>query len=145
MAGERGQSVGKGESAAKFQALKDMYDTLLLCKMSPITLTQMAESLNAITGWSFSPLDLHTCGERSLSIKRVINNKLGVTRKDDKMPKIATKALNEGSSSGISPDMHLMLKDYYNLRKWDWDTGKPTKEKLIELGMEDIAEDLWPS
>jgi aldehyde:ferredoxin oxidoreductase len=41
--------------------------------------------------------------------------------------------------------MDLMLKNYYILRKWDWKTGKPTKEKLIELGLEDVAKDLWPS
>lgn len=144
MAGERAQSIGKGEPAAKFQALKDLFDTLLLCKMCPATLTQMAEALNAITGWNFSPIDLYTCGERSLNIKRAINNKLGVTRKDDKMPNIATKALNEGSSMGVAPNMDTMLKDYYTCMKWDWNTGKPTKDRLVELGLDDVARDLWP-
>jgi aldehyde:ferredoxin oxidoreductase len=144
MAGERAQSIGKGEPAAKYQALKDLFDTLLLCKMSPATLTQMAEALNAITGWSFSPIDLYTCGERSLNIKRAINNKLGVTRKDDKMPGIAARALAEGSSMGVAPDMDTMLRDYYSVMKWDWNTGKPTKDRLIELGLHDVARDLWP-
>jgi len=144
MAGERAQSIGKGEPAAKFQALKDLYDTLLLCKMSPITLTQMTEALNAITGWTFSPIDLHACGERSLNIKRAINNKLGVTRRDDKMPRIAAKALKEGGSMGVTPDMDAMLEEFYIYMKWDWNTGKPTKEKLVEMGLEDVAKDLWP-
>jgi len=144
MAGERAQSIGKGDPAAKYQALKDLFDTLLLCKMSPATLTQMAEALNAITGWNFSPIDLYICGERSLNIKRAINNKLGVTRKDDKMPGIAARALAEGSSMGVAPDMDTMLKDYYNAMKWDWNTGKPTKDRLIELGLHDVARDLWP-
>ncbi|MBM4454240.1 MAG: aldehyde ferredoxin oxidoreductase, partial [Chloroflexi bacterium] len=143
MAGERAQSIGKGEPAAKYQALKDLFDTLLLCKMSPATLTQMAEALNAITGWSFSPIDLYTCGERSLNIKRAINNKLGMTRKDDRMPGIAARALAEGSSMGVTPDMDTMLKEYYAYMKWDWNTGKPTKDRLIELGLRDVAKDLW--
>ena len=143
MFGDRFQSEGKGESAAKFMGYKDLFDSLCLCKMSPISLTQITDSLNAITGWSFSPMDTYACGERSLTIKRAINNKLGVTRKDDKLPRIVTKALSEGSSAGKSPDMDVMLKEYYDFMKWDWATGKPTKEKLVESGMPDVAKDLW--
>jgi len=41
------------------------------------------------------------------------------------------------------PDMDVLLREYYDFRKWDWSTGKPTKEKLVELGLEDAARDLW--
>jgi aldehyde:ferredoxin oxidoreductase len=37
-----------------------------------------------------------------------------------------------------------MLKEFYDFRKWDWNTGKPTKEKLLELGLDFAAKDLWP-
>jgi hypothetical protein len=29
------------------------------------------------------------------------------------------------------------------VRDWDWQTGKPSRQKLIGLGMPDIAADLW--
>jgi aldehyde:ferredoxin oxidoreductase len=32
-----------------------------------------------------------------------------------------------------------MLRQYYAYRNWDWETGKPAKEKLIALGMEEEA------
>jgi aldehyde:ferredoxin oxidoreductase len=51
----------------------------------------------------------------------------------------------EGSTAGTSPDMDTLLREYYDFRKWDWNTGKPTREKLIELGLEDAARDLWSS
>jgi aldehyde:ferredoxin oxidoreductase len=35
-----------------------------------------------------------------------------------------------------------MLDEYYEERGWDIETGIPTKEKLTELGMADIAADL---
>ena len=143
--GDRLQSEGKAEPAAKYQSFKDLFDSLLLCKFAPLTATQISEILTSITGWNYAPADLNTAGERSVNIKRAISNKLGVSRKDDKLPKVCIEALKEGSTAGKSPDMDLMLKEYYNYRKWDWNTGKPTKEKLIELGMEDIARDLWPS
>ncbi|HDN73959.1 MAG TPA: hypothetical protein ENG16_02910, partial [Archaeoglobus sp.] len=31
--------------------------------------------------------------------------------------------------------MEKLLKEYYEARSWDWETGKPRKEKLEELGL----------
>ena len=143
LAGDRFQSTGKAEGAAKYQGFKDLFDSLLMCKICPVTLTQITDALNAITGWGYSPLDVYTCGERSLDIKRAINNRLGITRDDDKLPRICRSALNEGSSAGREPDMEIMLREYYKYMQWDWDTGKPVKARLIELGMPDVARDLW--
>ena len=143
VAGDRLQSEAKAEMAARFQDFKDIFDSLLLCKFAPLTLTQIAEMLSNVTGWEYSPADLHTAAERSVNIKRAISNRLGVTREDDRLPDINLVALKEGSTANKSPDMDLMLRDYYDYRKWDWDTGKPTREKLLELGLEDAARDLW--
>jgi aldehyde:ferredoxin oxidoreductase len=35
-----------------------------------------------------------------------------------------------------------MLDEYYELRGWDKDSGIPGREKLVELGLEGIAEEL---
>jgi aldehyde:ferredoxin oxidoreductase len=44
----------------------------------------------------------------------------------------------------IDKDTLEMLKDaYYEMRGWDKETGKPTAEKLAELGLEDITTDMW--
>ncbi len=145
VSGDRLQSEGKAEMSAKFQNFKDIFDSLLLCKFAPLSATQISEILSNITGWDYTPADINTAGERSVNIKRAINNKLGVSREDDKLPSICIKALTEGSTAGKSPDMDLLLKDFYNFRKWDWSTGKPTRDKLMELGLEDAAKDLWPS
>jgi len=142
--GDRFKSEGKAEMAAKFQNFKDLFDSVLMCKFAPLSLTQISEALNSITGWNFSPTDMGRIAERSIDIKRAISNKLGLTREDDKMPKISIDALKEGSTAGKSPDMRTLLKEYYDYRQWDWDTGKPKKERLIELGLDEVAYDLWP-
>ncbi len=129
--------------AAKYQSFKDLYDSLPLCKFSPLSMTQIAQILSAVTGWEYTPDDVLLAGDRSMNIKRAINNKLGMDRDGDTMPRICIEALDEGSTAGVSPDMDLLLKDYYEYRQWDWQTGMPTKEKLVELGMAEIAEDLY--
>ena len=108
-----------------------------------MTASMIAWALASITGNDFKTMDLLTFGERSLNLKRAINNKLGVTRQDDKLPKIVSQALKEGATAGIEPGMDLMLKEFYEVSKWDWETGKPTKEKLMELGLNQAAKDLW--
>ncbi|MBI4763638.1 MAG: aldehyde ferredoxin oxidoreductase family protein [Deltaproteobacteria bacterium] len=141
--GNRLSSVDTGERAAKFQSIKDLYDSLTLCKFSPVPISLIGQALGAITGWEYTPNDLLTAGDRSMTIKRAISNKLGLKRKDDKLPKICLQALKEGSTTGKTPDMNLLLKDYYKYREWDWDTGRPTEKKLNELGLGWIAEDLY--
>ena len=141
---DRFQSEGKAAMAARYQDWKDLFDSLLMCKFASVTATEVTDMLNAATGWDFTPDDLAAAGSRSIDMKRAISNKLGVTRADDRMPRIAIAPLSEGVTAGQTPDMETLLTEYYKHRKWDWDTGKPTKEKLLITGLDDVAQDLWP-
>ena len=142
--GERMSSeAGKAISAAKYQSLKDLYDSLTLCKYAPLSVTQLSNILSAITGWEHTPNDLLVAGDRSINLKRAIDIKLGLTREDDQLPRICLEPLTEGSTACLAPDMDRLLKEYYEYRQWDWETGKPRKEKLIELGMSQVADDLY--
>ncbi|WP_457553830.1 aldehyde ferredoxin oxidoreductase family protein [Desulfobacula sp.] len=133
----------KGALATKMIHFTELYNSFTLCQFSPIPASMIAKILCAITGINFETMDLLTFGERSFNLKRAINNKLGVSRQDDKLPKIVRKALQEGATAGIEPDMDQMLKEFYAVSNWDWETGKPKKEKLIGLGLEQAAKDLY--
>jgi len=41
--------------------------------------------------------------------------------------------------------MEAMIEEFYTERQWDWDTGQPSRDKLVSLGLPDIAADLWDS
>jgi aldehyde:ferredoxin oxidoreductase len=142
--GDRLSSKGKGAAAAKLQSLKDLYDALTLCKFAPLKVTQLCRILTAVTGQPMEPPDLLAAGDRSVNLKRAINNKLGLDRSGDQLPRIAAAALTEGATAEKAPDMNLLLKDYYTQRGWDWETGKPARETLIALGLEYVAADLYP-
>jgi aldehyde:ferredoxin oxidoreductase len=133
----------KGALTAKLLHFCELYNSFTLCQFSPLPASMIARALYDVTGKEIKTMDLLTFGERSLNLKRAINNILGVTRKDDKIPAIARKALNEGGTAGIEPDMDLMLKEFYTVSNWDWETGKPAREKLNELGLENVANDLY--
>jgi aldehyde:ferredoxin oxidoreductase len=142
--GDRLSSEGKGAAAAKLQSLKDLYDALTLCKFAPLKVTQLCRILSAVTGQAMDPAALLAAGDRSINLKRAINNTLGLDRAGDQVPRIASAALAEGSTAGKVPDMDLLLKDYYAYRGWDWETGKPSRETLMELGLGHVAADLYP-
>lgn len=141
---ERLSSEGKSEGVAKFQSLKDLFDSLTLCKFAPLTPTQLCAMLNAITGWEYGAKELLAAGDRSINLKRAISNQLGLTRAHDKLPRICSAALDEGSTAGVEPDLEKMLKGYYQFRGWDWETGRPTKAKLLELGLNQVTAEMYP-
>ena len=140
---DKNDSAQKGALTSKILSFCELYNSFTLCQFSPLPAPMIAQALYEVTGQEFKAMDLLTSGEWSLNLKRAINNKLGVTREDDHIPDIACKALNEGGTAGIEPDMELMLKEFYTVSNWDWDTGKPKKEKLMELGLEFAASDLY--
>jgi aldehyde:ferredoxin oxidoreductase len=39
-------------------------------------------------------------------------------------------------------NLDLMLDEYYSFRGWDLKTGIPTPERLISLGLDDVAQDM---
>ncbi len=133
----------KGALSAKLLNFTEVYNSFSICQFSPMPASMMSRGLQAITGIKYKPMDLLDFGEMSINLKRAINNLLGVSRENDRLPKHVGKALKEGATAGNVPDMELMLKEYYETCKWDWETGKPEKEKLLELGLDRAARDLW--
>jgi len=112
------------------------YNPLGLCKFitkGSFTPAQTAELVNKAMGWNWSGDDLLDMGARLFNLKRAINVKLGVSRKDDVLPyRLEFEARPTGSAAGVLPDMKLIIPDYYRLRKWD-DNGVPTAEALMPV------------
>jgi aldehyde:ferredoxin oxidoreductase len=142
--GDRLTSSGKAAQAARLQSFKDLYDALTICKFAPLKATQLCRILSAVTGRRMEPPALLAAGDRSVNLKRAISCRLGLTRAADRLPRIARAALSEGSTAQKAPDMALLLKEYYTHRDWDWHTGMPSRAKLIELGLEKAARELYP-
>jgi len=140
---DKNDPAQKGALAAKVLFFCELYNSFTLCEFSPIPASMIARVLYCITGQETTAMDLLTFGERSLNLKRAINNRLGVTRKDDRLPEIVRRPLKEGATAGMVPDMDRMLKEFYQVCGWEWETGKPGRQKLAELGLDQAARDLY--
>jgi aldehyde:ferredoxin oxidoreductase len=86
--------------------------------------------------------DFLLCGARDWTLKRGINNLLGVSAKDDVLPKKILTPLLEGAGAGSIPDMKLLRDEYYAIRGLTAE-GIPREEKLRELDLADLCDKLY--
>ena len=102
---------------------------------------------SAVTGIDMSVKEIEKAGERIWNLMRAITIKRdNRTRKDDTVSEIFFESPYDsmvGIAGPVDKDKFESLKDrYYRLRGWDVKTGRPTREKLEELDLKDVADEL---
>jgi aldehyde:ferredoxin oxidoreductase len=102
--------------------------------------------INSVTGWDMTMPELMKAGERIANIRHAFNLREGVNElKWFVHPRVVgAPPLSAGPLAGVAtPTMQM---NYWNLGALDWDrvTTKPSKAKLMSLGLNDIAEEFWP-
>ena len=102
--------------------------------------------LRTVTGWDRSLEELCKDGERIGNMRHLFSLREGdVPIKRFVHPRIPGRPpFEDGPVAGVSMDVEQQA--YWNLGALDWDpvTNIPSKKKLIELGLNDITEELWP-
>ena len=141
----------KASKVIYLQHIRPLFDMLGVCRFPWVELrvdpTLYAEAYSAIVGREFSLENLLTCSERVWNLTRVIAIlRDGIDVKDDSLPaRDFEDPIPEGETKGFRIDKEKftnLLRSYYRLRGWD-DRGWPTREKLIELELEEAAEKLY--
>jgi aldehyde:ferredoxin oxidoreductase len=135
---------GKGELNVTCENLDMLTDSATMCRFAlmSMNITDLAEVLKTTTGFDYDLDEIMECGERIWMLLRGLNNLMGVTAADDRMPKRIMTPHTEGGAAGSVPNVELMLKDYYKARGLDAN-GRPLKEKLNSLGLSDLAAKLY--
>jgi aldehyde:ferredoxin oxidoreductase len=107
---------------------------------------------SALTGFDLDARDLIRTAERGWNIMRALNLRAGFKKKDDEPPDIwfvpmegeaAPWEISDYFGEKITREqVDKYLLDYYDERGWGAD-GKPTMEKLMDLGLDDVAKALY--
>jgi len=123
-------------------------DSLILCKFIRGVLStsdKFAELYTLVTGIKMTPDQLQKAGERIYNLEKAYNVREGWTKKDDyPPPRIMKDPIPDGVAKGslvTKKEFGLMLNAYFKARSWNSD-GIPTKEKLIELGLNKAAKEI---
>lgn len=107
------------------------------------TIEKATQMFNLVTGKDWDVDHILGIAERLRNLERMFDVRQGLTRETDSLPKkFFEKPLTKGKYEGAVLDkgkFEEMKDEYYMLRGWDKKTGAPTKEKLSELGLSDIA------
>ncbi len=142
---DRQGGAEKANNVALHQDWRTVANALVLCIFANVPADTVVELVNSVCGLEWQVADLMRAGERAWNLKRAINNRLGLTRQNDKLPKAFSMPYSDHpvGSDGYIPDIQHMLEAYYQARGWDSKTGFPAKDKLVGLGLEWLVEDLW--
>jgi len=135
---------GKGELNVVCENLDMLANSATMCRFAlmSMSITDLAEALKTTTGFDYDLKEILECGERIWMLLRGLNNLMGVTAADDRMPKRIMIPHTEGGAAGSVPNVELMLKDYYKARGLDA-KGRPLKKKLNSLGLSELAAKLY--
>jgi len=137
-----------GKMVMDREDLLAVVDSLMLCKFIRgvfYTFDKFAELYRLVTGIEMTADKLQKAGERIYNLEKAYNIREGWTKKDDyPPPRIMKDPIPDGVAKGsvvTRQEFEIMLNAYFEARGWSKE-GTPQKQKLAELGLEDIAEDV---
>ena len=154
--------------AASPKVARRVFDLEVICALADMTgtckfrtewglsvagfhLEDYADLLSAATGVDFTSEDLVKATERQNLLQRAFNARVGIRRKDDypdelRWPLEHNMEQHPSYGGGKLPmdvdGFGKLLDEYYKLRGCDLETGLPTRERLEEVGLKDVADDL---
>ena len=139
---------GRGEAqkmAISFQHVGDSVGCCMFVSDSYPNANVLVEFLNAITGWNFTLDDVFKTGERILDIRHCFNIREGLNPLKYKSPDrmIGKPPLKTGPTAGRTVDEETIDRELCEAMSWDVKTTKPSRKRLIELDMADIAKELY--
>ena len=139
----------KAEWVIYLQHVRPLFDCLGCCRLqwveTGLSLEYYAKVFTAATGVKTSVDELLKASERIYNLTRAINVRRGLTGAEDRLPDRAFEdPVPNGPVKGYKLDrqkFQQLLRTYYELRGWD-ENGIPTRAKLEELGLKDVADAL---
>jgi len=113
--------------------------------MTPEANDRALGMINGVTGWGASLEEITRVGERIANIRHAFNLREGVNElKWFVHPRIVGEPpQKEGPLARVTTDMRDQIMWTLGAMDWDHATTKPSKAKLLSLGLDDVAKDLW--
>ena len=139
--------TGRAKAQKILSALNHCVNSMGMCLWGYLSteVTYMPECYSAVTGWKVDLNELLKTGERIGDMRLAFTIREGIYPSKLKFPEIAIgkPPLGNGPTKGITVDIDLLTREFYNEMDWDLETGIPNKNKLKKLNLKDLIVDLW--
>jgi aldehyde:ferredoxin oxidoreductase len=142
---------GKARSAVISEHMERVADNIGVCKwLYGLFIYQdanmAAKVFQLVTGKDWGLDHLMKASERVRNLERMFDVRQGLRRKDDSLPKkFFEQPLKSGPYKGEVLDrekFEQMKDEYYQIRGWNKETGVPTRDKLMELNLAAVADEV---
>ncbi len=140
----------KGEVIKDLEDLYALVDSAVICKYGTMwppvyyfdTFANVIPPLTGMSEWADVRF-VRRVGERISHLRRAYNHRLGITRRDETLPRrLLSEPMPTGPAKGGLPALDMMLDEYYEKRGCNRATGLPLRSRLLELGLDYVADDL---
>jgi aldehyde:ferredoxin oxidoreductase len=140
---------GRGEAQKVLMSFNHVINSTGMCQIVYGTFSSVytvVDFMNSITGWDVTLEELLKTGERIANIRQAFNVREGLNPLEYRIPGriVGKPPKEEGPLAGITLDEETMDREFCAAMDWDPKTARPNKGKLLELGLEDVATELWP-
>jgi aldehyde:ferredoxin oxidoreductase len=115
------QIKGKAKLFVDYEDKMTIFDALILCRFyrDLITWNDLQEIIQSTCGFSLKKKNLKTIASQIINLARNFNQREGMTKKEDRLPRRFFREVLGDTRKTIQPeDLEIMLKEYYQLRGW---------------------------
>ena len=138
--------TGKGDAHKKMSNYIHVVNAAGICLFGDMcsTAEDLRQFLVEGIGEEYTVERILEIGERIATLRTSFNVREGIIPMDIKVPDrmIGSPPQEVGPLEGVCIDLKTQNEDYLKEMGWDTRTGIPTKERLIALGLSDVAQDL---
>jgi aldehyde:ferredoxin oxidoreductase len=138
-----GDYSSKGPMYATGAAYYQLLSSAGLCSLYTVAFAvPVVELIAPVTGWDFSWEEGLEAGRRILTLRQAFNAREGLSPAEFKLPERVTVPQSVGPAAGAKVDFNALKKGYFKAMGWDIKSGKPYRQTLIEMGLDQLTGDL---
>ncbi len=115
------QVKGKARLFIDYEDKMALFDALILCRFyrDLITWKDLQEILKSTCNLVLKKKKLKTMASGIINLARTFNQREGLTKKEDKLPRRFFREVLQETGKSLQPgELEVMLKEYYQLRGW---------------------------
>jgi aldehyde:ferredoxin oxidoreductase len=140
---------GRGQPHKQGIGITSAYNAAGICMIvigdAYVHINDLLEAFRTITGWDFTLDEMIKTGVRIETMRQAFNAREGIKTPWKHHPRmLGVPPKTKGPRAGATLDEKELHKEYYEAMGWDVNTGKPSKQALLDLGLDDVAKVLWP-
>ena len=138
--------TGKGELHRKCAEMIHVVNAAGVCMFAYLAYDWnfVPDFLSAVTGWAIDTDECSRIGERIADIRHAFNLREGLNPLRFEMPGrlLGAPPQTAGNVRNITVDIDTQVREYCAAMGWDPATAVPSKERLLALGLAEVARDL---